>query len=187
MKRYELFINDEADNGVYAISLVDRPAMESNFITLSKDEVKLAEISNEKRILLGALMIPNKIIPRYKEGLGDYEIFFSDATVEKASQTFLRKGLQTNATIDHSFFTDNISVVESWIVADETHDKSRLYGLSVPIGTWMVALKIYNDDVWDDYVKTGKVKGFSLEGFFDDKVSLSENEVLINKIKELLK
>ena len=51
----------------------------------------------------------------------------------------------------------------------------------------MVALKIYNDEVWDVYVKTGKVKGFSLEGFFDDKVSLSENDVLINKIKELLK
>jgi len=187
MKRFELFINDESFDGVYAISLVDRPAMESNFITLSKDEVKLAEISNEKRILLGALMIPNKIIPRYKKGLGDYEIFFSKETVEKSSQLFLRKGMQNNSTIDHLFFSDNVSAVESWIVADETHDKSRLYGLSVPIGTWMVALKIYNDDVWDDYVKTGKVKGFSLEGFFDDKVSLSENEVLINKIKELLK
>lgn len=187
MKRFELFINDESFDGVYAISLVDRPAMESNFITLSKDEVKLAEISNEKRILLGALMIPNKIIPRYKKGLGDYEIFFSKETVEKSSQLFLRKGMQNNSTIDHLFFSDNVSAVESWIVADETHDKSRLYGLSVPIGTWMVALKIYNDEVWDAYVKTGKVKGFSLEGFFDDKVSLSENDVLINKIKELLK
>ena len=70
-----------------------------------------------------------------------------------------------------------MSVVESWIVEDEDKDKSRVYGLDMPVGTWMVSMKVNNDDIWENYVKTKKVLGFSIEGFFVDKVDFSAQEI----------
>ena len=83
------------------------------------------------------------------------------------------KGNQNRSTLEHQAELSGMSVVESWIVEDETHDKSRKYGLNMPVGTWMVSMKVNNDEVWKDYVKTGKVKGFSIEGYFTDKVAMS--------------
>jgi hypothetical protein len=86
----------------------------------------------------------------------------------KASELFLTKGNQNNATLEHDGKLDGLSVVESWIIDDTNQDKSRKYGFDLPNGTWMVSMKVYDDDVWSDYVKTGKVKGFSIEGHFAD-------------------
>jgi hypothetical protein len=80
------------------------------------------------------------------------------------------KGNQNNSTLEHQHSLNGLTLVESWIVEDETHDKSRRYGLNVPVGTWMGVVKVNNDEVWNDYVKTGKVKGFSIEGYFIDKM-----------------
>jgi len=115
-------------------------------------------------------LIPNKKIYR-KSGEKEYYIHFSEETVRKASQLFLSKGKQNNSTLEHEVELGGLSVVESWIIEDETHDKSRKYGLNMPIGTWMVSVKVNNDEVWDEFVKTEKVKGFSIEGFFSDKKS----------------
>jgi hypothetical protein len=82
---------------------------------------------------------------------------------------FLSNGNQNNSTLEHEYEINGLSVVESWIVEDEEIDKSSLYNLKMPKGTWMVSVKVNNQDVWDDYVKTGKVKGFSIEGYFSDK------------------
>jgi len=64
---------------------------------------------------------------------------------------------------------DGLTLVESWIVEDKEKDKSAIYGLNVPVGTWMGSVKVNNDEIWNDYVKTGQVKGFSIEGFFAEK------------------
>jgi hypothetical protein len=80
------------------------------------------------------------------------------------------KGNQNNSTLEHQHSLNGLTLVESWLVEDETHDKSRKYGLNVPVGTWMGVVKVNNDEVWNDYVKTGKVKGFSIEGYFIDKM-----------------
>jgi hypothetical protein len=188
MKVYELFVNEENEfSGVFAISVVDRPAIGVDFIKLRAEDIELSEVNKEKRILMGAVLIPEKRILRHKEQFGgDYQIFFSAETVEKAAFQFQKRGFQTNATLQHDALIDNVSVVESWIVEDPEMDKSKIYGLSVPKGTWMVSMKIENDDIWTNYVKTGKVKGFSLEGMFDDKLELSESEILINKIKTII-
>ena len=168
MKIIELILGDGVFSGIEAISLVESPAIEEDFIALKSQEVKLAEVSSEKRILMGALLVPNKPIYR-KTGDDEYYIYFSKKTIEKASQLYLMNGNQNNATLEHQHSLNGLTLVESWLVEDKVHDKSRKYGLDVPIGTWMGSVKVNNDEVWEEFVKTGKVKGFSIEGYFADK------------------
>lgn len=189
MRIVELIIDEKEDlSGVEAISVVEFPAIEENFIALNQ-QLQLAKVDEEKRILMGAALIPNKNIYR-RNGDDEYYIFFSDATVKKASELFLMNSNQNNATLEHQKKINDLSVVESWIVEDTEMDKSKKYGLNAPIGTWMVSMKVNNDTIWNDFVKTGKVKGFSIEGYFADKLEMSlqkeQEEELINKIKEII-
>jgi len=168
MKVYELFIEEDSEfSGIDAISIVEEPAIEEDFITLSADKVQLAKVDDEKRILMGAALVPNRKIYRNSED-EEYYIFFSEKTVRKASELFLARGKQNNSTLEHEYNIKGLSVVESWIVEDETNDKSKLYNLNVPVGTWMVSVKVNNEQIWEEFVKTGKVKGFSIEGYFTD-------------------
>jgi hypothetical protein len=196
MKIVELILDENQEqSGIEAISIVENPAIEEDFVALKSNEIKLAEIDKEKKILMGALLIPNKPIYR-NNGEDEYYIYFSKDTVLKASQMYLTKGNQNNSTLEHQHSLSGLSLVESWLVEDEVHDKSRKYGMNVPVGTWMGAVKVNNDEVWNDYVKTGKVKGFSIEGYFADKmerpkdsVGLSEDKEadnLLDKIKDIL-
>jgi len=170
MKTIELYIDEENEfSGIEAISVVENPAIEEDFIALKKHEVQLAEVDAEKRILMGPALIPNKQIYR-TNGEEEYNIFFSEDTVKKASELFLSRGKQNNSTLEHQVDIQGLSVVESWIIEDTDMDKSKKYGLSLPKGTWMVSVKVNNDDIWNNYVKEGKVKGFSIEGFFADKL-----------------
>ena len=134
MRIVELILDDEEITGIEAISVVENPAIEEEFIALKNEEIKLAEVSSDKRILLGALLIPNKPIYRRK-GDEEYYIYFSKDTVLKASQLYLQNGNQSKATLEHQHSINGLTLVESWIVEDETHDKSRKYGLNVPVGS----------------------------------------------------
>ena len=176
IKLVELVIDEENDfAGIQAISIVDEPAIEEDFVALASHEIKLAEVDKEKKILMGAALIPNKKIYR-SNGEEEYYIYFSQDTVKKASELFLTKGNQNNSTLEHEIELNGLSVVESWIVEDEKQDKSRKYGFNVPVGTWMVSMKVNNDEIWNNYVKTGKVKGFSIEGHFVDAIKNNEKE-----------
>ena len=187
----ELFI-DETDEaaGIEAISVVENPAIESDFIALKKQEFKLAEVDKEKRILMGAALIPNKPIYR-QSGEQEYYIYFSKNTVRKASELFFINGNQNNSTLEHELELKGLSAVESWIVESE-QDKSRMYDLNVPMGTWMVSMKVNNDDIWQK-VKKNEIKGFSIEGYFADKLErpnkpkkeMSKEEIAEAKIEEL--
>ena len=171
MKIVELILDEEQeDSGIEAISIVESPAIESDFVMLNNQEIKLAEVSKEKKILLGALLIPNKPIFRKGENEEDYYIFFSKDTIQKASQMYLKNGYQNSTTLEHNETLSGLTLVESWLVEDEVQDKSRKYGLNVPVGTWMGAVKVNNEEIWNEYVKTNKVKGFSIEGYFADKM-----------------
>ena len=194
MKIIELILDEDEAIGVEAVSLVNSPAIESDFIALNNQEIKLAEINKEKRLLMGALLIPQKPIYR-KSGKEEYYIFFSRKTVERASQMYLQNGNQSNSTLEHDSQLKGLTLVESWIVEDKEKDKTALYGLDVPVGTWMGSVKVDNDEVWNDYVKSGKVKGFSIEGYFADKLerpkeeieeNLSAEDKLINELKKAL-
>jgi len=193
MKIIELILDEEQDDiGVDAISIVESPAIESDFVALKNQEIKLAEVDKEKKILMGALLIPNKPIYR-NGGEGEYYIFFSKDTIVKASQMFLQNGKQSNSTLEHNQALNGLTLVESWIVEDKVHDKSVKYGMDLPVGTWMGSVKVNNDDVWNEYVKTNKVKGFSIEGYFADKMEAPKENVeeqlseeLLSKIKSIL-
>jgi hypothetical protein len=186
--------NDEM-SGIDAVSVVSSPAIEENFIALHKHEVELKEIDTEKRILMGAALVPNKQIYRRNDKNEEYHIYFSKDTVRKASELFLMRANQNNATYEHDKKLSGMSVVESWIIEDEKKDKSAKYGFSLPVGTWMISMKVNNDEVWKD-VKEGKVKGFSIEGYFADKYEMSlnpavtepqtEDEVLLEAIKSII-
>jgi hypothetical protein len=186
--------NDEM-SGIDAVSVVSSPAIEENFIALHKHEVELKEIDTEKRILMGAALVPNKQIYRRNDKNEEYHIYFSKDTVRKASELFLMRANQNNATYEHDKKLSGMSVVESWIIEDEKKDKSAKYGFSLPVGTWMISMKVNNDEVWKD-VKEGKVKGFSIEGYFADKYEMSlnpavtepenEDEVLLEAIKRII-
>ena len=198
MQIIELVLDEEKeDAGIDCISIVENPAIESNFVALKKQEsIQLAEVDKEKRLLMGALLIPNKPIYRNGPDGEEYYIFFSKETIAKASQMYLQNGNQSNSNIEHGEKDlQGLTLVETWLVADEKMDKSRVYGIDVPVGTWMGAVKVNNEEVWNDYVKTGKVKAFSIEGYFIDKMEqkpkvkedleLSE-DLMIDKIKDIL-
>ena len=116
--------------------------------------------------------MPNKPIFRM-DGEEEFYVYFSENTIRKASDMFFQKAKQNNATLEHEVGINGLTVVESWIIEDETHDKSRKYGMELPVGTWMVSMKVNNPEIWDGFVKTGKVKGFSIEGYFVDKLNMS--------------
>jgi len=178
MKLIELILDEtEFLSGINAISLVEYPAIEEDFIALNKQtKVEFATQNDEKRILLGAALVPNKPIYR-KNGDDEFYVYFTKETIRKASEMFFQKGKQNNSTLEHEVEIQGLSVVESWIIEDEQYDKSRKYGLELPVGTWMVSMKVNNPEIWESWVKTGKVKGFSIEGYFVDKVNMSHQEM----------
>jgi len=184
MNIVELVIDENDDvSGIEAISVVESPAIEEDFIALKKQEFKLAEVDKEKRILMGAALVPNKPIYR-KSGEEEYYIYFSKDTVRKASELFFIRGNQNNSTLEHNMPLTGLTAVESWIVEGEK-DKTRHYDLDVPIGTWMVSMKVLNDEVWNDYVKTGKVKGFSIEGYFADKLEKPQDKSIKDELSKI--
>lgn len=193
METYKVLFNEEENEGVYAVSLVSDPAIGVNFITLSKQkEIKLATVNEEQRILMGAILIPNQPIYRRDEKSGhEFNIIFPKETIKQVQQNFALKGYQNNSTIEHSGTNiPNVTFVESWIKEDEVHDKSVHYGFNEEVGTWFGLMKVNNDEIWNDYVKTGKVKGFSIDGVFDmEKVNLKTEinmnlESIVNAIKD---
>jgi hypothetical protein len=190
MDTYKVMFNEEENDGVYAVSLVSDPAIGVQFITLSQQkEIQLATINEEQRILLGAVLIPNQPIYRNQDG-HEFNIVFPAETIKQVQQNFSRQGYQNNSTIEHSGTQiEDVTFVETWIKEDEVHDKSVHYGFNEPVGTWFAAMKVNNDEIWNDYVKTGKVKGFSIDGVFDmEKVNLkSEYSMNLNEIVNAIK
>ena len=179
MKLYELVVEDEEVDEVFAISLVENPAIEANFIYFGKEEVSFATVSDEKRMILAPVLIPDKKILRV-DAMGEpYEVYFTKETVAKLAQNYLMKGYQHNSTLEHSKDIKDVSIVESWVVESRTKDKSNMYGLTLPIGTWVAMLKVNNDDIWNNYVKTGKVLGVSIEGAFEHQLIKASQELAI--------
>ena len=195
MKIVELILDENQEIGVEAISVVENPAIEEDFVALKSQEFKLAEVDKERRILMGALLIPNKPIYR-RSGDDEYYIYFSKETVLKASQMYLMQGNQNNSTLEHQYKIQGLTLVESWLVEDKVHDKSVKYGMDLPLGTWVGSVKVNNGKIWNEFVKTGKVKGFSIEGYFADKMErpkeaiiedLSKEDLMVQQIIDIIK
>lgn len=175
MRVYELFLNDELKDGVNAISVVGEPAMESQFIALKKEERKqaFAKVDDKKKILMGVIMKPNKKIYRYdEETKEEYEVFFSEQTVRRASELYFKNNKQRNFNVEHN--SDDVLeayLVESWIVEDPEKDKSAVYNLGAEKGDWVGTMKFEDDAQYQKSLENGT--GFSLEGVFSEKVILN--------------
>jgi hypothetical protein len=185
---YEIIFEEGKVDGVFGISLVEDPAIQSNFIALSKQQkIKLSTIDNEKRILLGAVLVPDLPIYRNQNGM-EFNIVFSADTIRKSMENFFKQSYQQNSSLEHDQEIDGVTFVESWIKEDDVHDKSVAYGINEPNGTWFATMKVDNDEIWNNYVKTGQVKGFSIDGMFDlEKINLNNAmnlESITNAIKE---
>jgi hypothetical protein len=183
---YELTIEDENDF-IYAISMVTEPAIESNWIYFGKEKVQLAKLDDEKRLVLGAILIPNKNILRLDGEGNPYHVFIKPETIKRLSEIYLEKKYTDAVTIEHQKPVDDITLVESWIVEDTKRDKSAVYGLSLPKGTWAGTMHVKNEQVWNEYVKTGILSGFSIEGIFSHQLVKNSKEpaYLQKEIKDL--
>ena len=185
MDLIELFINDdEANDGISAISFVKQPAIEENFVALSQQKVEFKSIDDDKRVVVGLALIPNKEIYR-RQGDYEYNIVFSEDTVKKASHLYLKQLNNNNATLEHEENATGISVVESWIVEDVETDKSKLYDLNATKGSWVVVMKVDNDEIWKD-VKDGTYLGLSIEGIFSDQEVKTSEEQMEEMKEEVL-
>ena len=180
MKTIELVLDENVD-GVFAISFVNEPAIESNFIALSKEYIQLRVSNEEKRIVTGAILIPDKPILRKDDDGNPYNIFFSKETVEKLSHKYLQDFNQKEVTIEHEVDAEDIVMVESWIKTDEVKDKSIALGIDAPVGSWIGSFKVNNDDVWNGLVKNGLVKGFSVEAVLKPKEVINNSKQMDNE------
>lgn len=198
---YELILSDE-ESGVFANSFVETPAIERNFYAFNKEKVEFQKIDEERKLVAGPLLIPNKKIARMDDEMGLYNVFFKPETIEAIARKFMKNKYNGEVTVDHENKVDGVYLTESWIIEQPTKDKSNLYGFTLPKGTWFGVYKVENEKVWED-VKAGKYKGFSIEGIFDHKRSfeqfasiflksiedLTENEaeIILSQIKAIVK
>ena len=189
IKKYKVGIDSET----YAISMVEAPAIESDFVALSKEEeVKVFLESEERHMVYGAALIPDKDIYR-NNGEQEFYISFTKESIEKMSQDFMKNYRQNEVTLDHQEMANDITITESWLVEDPYKDKANALGINVPKGTWMVGMKVNQIDVWDR-VKAGELKGFSVESMIsledfnknDNNMNIETNEMYWSKLKTLM-
>lgn len=195
----ELIIDDKNMDGVFSISFVENPAMEEDFIFLSKNNKQIetfAKASEEKHMVYAPAIIPDKKIRRFDENGNEYFVFFSKETTNKLAQNYLKNHFQDSFTFEHAEHQEGASVVESWIIADSKCDKANKIGFNkLPEGTWMVGVHINSIELWEQ-IKNKEIKGLSIEAFMarqiiensllKDENFISKEEKLINDIKDLL-
>ncbi len=194
IKRYKVGMGSET----YAISLVESPAIEEDFVALSKEEevieVKLSE--DEKHIVYGAVLVPEKDIYR-NNGENEFYISFSKESIEKMSQDFMKEYRQYEVKTDHDKIADEVCVVESWIKTDLFKDKSVALGLNetLPVGTWFCGMKVNNIETWER-IKSGELKGFSVESMIhleefekqnENNMIETNDEMFFDKIKNVFR
>lgn len=183
----ELVVDDDNEAlAIDAISLVTSPAIEEDFVFFNKQKnLTLAAIDEEKRLLVSPALIPYKQIYRYDARTDkEYYVYFTEDTVRKAAEAYMKHQNTNNATIQHEEKVTGVHTVESWIVENTDNDKSRLYGYDLPKGTWFVTMRVLNDEVWQR-IKSGELKGLSIEGYFVDKMETLSSRKLAEPIGEV--
>lgn len=175
MKLFELIIEDEGIDEVFAMSFVDEPAIES-YGTYFSDEIHFREIK-EEGLFVAPILIPDKRILRVDGEGKPYEVFLSKETIKKLSQMYLKKKYQDKVTIEHEHSVKGVTMVESWIKESLLQDKSNLYGIKVPVGSWMATFKIENEEIKEKF-RRGEVSAVSIEGLFTHNLVKASREEL---------
>jgi hypothetical protein len=174
---YEIFINDDDDTGMNLISVVEKPAIEIKGYAFS-DVVELEfKQQEDKQIIVGPALIPNKKIRRQDEDGNMYYVFFSKETIEKMVEKFNRYGSNRKINVEHTDRMIDAFIMEDWIVEDQYYDKSKKYGFEVPVGTYMIKVKVEDKNFWMEEVKGNGKFGFSIEGLLGQQL-VTMNEVI---------
>ena len=196
-KQVELLIDEGELTGIEAVSLVRFPAIEENWVYLSGAKGKKIEFAtdDEKRMLIGPALIPDKLIMRLDEDNEEYDVFFSKETVRHAMELFMKEARTNESTLEHESKIEGVTIVESWLIEDKKMDKSALYGFNLPVGSWMLSVKVNNPSIWEK-VKAKDVRGFSVEGYFTDRLvemmkgklckNCPEDEVILEQLKAII-
>jgi len=195
---FELVLKD-AEDEVFAVSFVAEPAIERDFVYMAKakKEYKFEAIDEDKHLVAGPLLVPNKKIIRVDEVSGQpYYVYFTGDTINKIAHKYMEKKYNDAVTYEHTSPVDNVSLVESWVIEKPTADKSNIYNMTLPKGTWFGIFKVNNPELWED-IKQGTVKGFSIEGMFDHRqanldlsvqqIEEMEAEYILSKMKAIIK
>jgi hypothetical protein len=188
---YQLEISDDLNDGaeVDFVALVDRPAIERNFLKFKEARSNFAIQSEDRRIVSGALMLADTPIYRNDQN-GEYYVTFTKETIEKIAQKFFKKGYQSNVNLmhDEAQAVDGITLYESFIV-DSSRGIAPMKGFEdAPEGSWFGSFKVENEDVWQK-IKSGEFKGFSVEGIFNykkEKQPMSVEEAMWSQIVSIL-
>jgi hypothetical protein len=176
----ELVIDASADeSSVYAISLVDKPAIEVDFVKLEAQKIATRFVAEDKQIVTGPVLIPYKKIYRSASSMGlqeDAMVFFSEETVRKMAHSYITNILNNSVTLEHEAKTDQVTMLESWVIEDPQYDKAFKLGFELPTGTWMSSFKVHDENLWKE-VKEGNFNGFSIE--VDNLIGVLKGETLI--------
>jgi len=157
---YDITLED-FEQGMYKISLVDKPAIEENFIYFSEVQ-KIEMFSNDERQeVVGPIMIPNKQILRFSPTEGYYYVRFTEDTIKNIMYNYSKKGLFNAFGINHNYDTDDVVMLEVWM-KESDNDKSKDYGYDLPNGTVFVKAKIESNELFNA-IKEGEINGFSIE------------------------
>ena len=149
--------------------LADNP----NFVQEGTRLAFSQEAMDEQQIVATPIMIPNKLIPRLDENNEKYHVYFTEDTIKRLAYKFAEGKLHDKINHEHDIESpvDNVYLAEQWIIEEPNNDKSNMYGYNLPKGTWFGLFKVNNKNYWDEYIKTGKVKGVSVEGYFQNKLT----------------
>ena len=179
---YDITLEDFAQ-GMYKISLVDKPAIEENFIYFSKTEIVEMFANDERKEVVGPIMIPNKEILRFSPENGYYYVRFTEETIRDIMYNYSKKGLFNEFGIHHEYDTQDVVMLEVWM-KESDNDKSKDYGYDLPNGTVFVKAKIESDELFSA-IKSGEVNGFSIEIQADIKPVNNEEMTEFTFAKEL--
>ena len=185
LKKYKVGIDSET----YAVSLVEQPAIDETFVYMADEEkMNIMLDSDEKYLVYGAVLVPDKPIYRVAEDGTEFYLEFTADSIEKMAQDYLIKYRQHAVTLDHQEEATEVCMVESWIKTSMTMDKSLALGLNpeLPVGTWLAGYKVNNIETWNR-IKNGKLRGFSVEAMIDlQQFDFAKNieEMSINEMKE---
>lgn len=185
---FDIILNEQdLEQGVSMISLVDDPAIGVDWIKLAKDNMMKLDFSadKEKKMLYGPFLIPNMLIYRRNEKLGEFYIRFKKEEIEKIAAKFNADLNAKNINFMHTDKKVEAFVAENWLI-DEGVDKSQKFGFQLPEGTWFGGVKINDESFWTEMVKTDEVKGFSVEILADSQLALKNIENNMEKEKEIL-
>jgi hypothetical protein len=182
---YKLQIDEQKGKLVYRISLVESPAVESEFIYFNSNKEQFAK-DDEKKEIIGIAMKCDTIIPR-----NGYDVVFTKEEVRKIAQSYFKNGFQNSTNIEHAEIPANCYIFQSYIVDSSLGINPPKQIKDSKDGDWIVGMKCEDDTTWK-MIKDGTIKGFSIEGMFEREIfSKIEEEVtnqrltyLINQLKK---